>query len=209
MRNLVQAWNKMLQKELDHTPVVKTDAAAAFLASLEEPKFTSLTKAGKKPPIEILPPGMASLSAPPITISKKPAATTTTSATALQGPSAAAQTPPSAPIQSDSTVTPNTSNSQTDMPLMLEAPLPVDQSDGIPDKPLTLEAPPPVDKSDGTPPIAELVDESDGTPPVAESVNSPIGSPENTESPPSMEAASHSASAQIAQVDADGGGTVG
>ncbi|CAL9075415.1 unnamed protein product [Musa textilis] len=207
MRNLVQAWNKMLHKELDHTPVVKTDAAAAFLASLEEPKFTSLAEAAKKPPIEILPPGMASLSAPPITISKKPAASATTSATALQGPSAAAQTPPPAPIQSDSTTTPDTSNSQTDEPLMLEAPPPVHQSDDAPDKPLTLEAPPPVDKSDGTRPIAEQVDESDGTPPVAESANSPIGSPDITESPPPTEAVSHSASAQIAQVDADG--TVG
>ncbi|URD72673.1 peptidase S8 and S53, subtilisin, kexin, sedolisin, partial [Musa troglodytarum] len=174
MRNLVQAWNKMLHKELDHTPVVKTDAAAAFLASLEEPKFTSLAEAAKKPPIEILPPGMASLSAPPITISKKPAASATTSATALQGPSAAAQTPPPAPIQSDSTTTPDTSNSQTDEPLMLEAPPPVHQSDDAP---------------------------------VAEPANSPIGSPDITESPPPTEAVSHSASAQIAQVDADG--TVG
>ncbi|KAK1276991.1 hypothetical protein QJS04_geneDACA011030 [Acorus gramineus] len=70
LRNLVQSWNKMLQKELEHTPSVKTDAAAAFLASLEEPKLTSLAEAAKKPPIEILPPGMASLSAPPITIKK-------------------------------------------------------------------------------------------------------------------------------------------
>ncbi|CAL9083771.1 unnamed protein product [Musa acuminata var. zebrina] len=232
MRNLVQAWNKMLQKELDHTPVVKTDAAAAFLASLEEPKFTSLAEAGKKPPIEILPPGMASLSAPPITIGKKTAATATTSATALQGPSAAAQTPPPAPIP---TTTPDTSNSQTEKPLMLEAPPPVvdqsddkplaleapppvDKSDGTRDKPLALEAPPPVDQSDGTPPTAEQVDESDGTPPIAEqvdesdgstppvveSVNSPIGSPEITESPPPTAAVSHTTSAQIPQVDADG-----
>ncbi|THU65057.1 hypothetical protein C4D60_Mb01t33120 [Musa balbisiana] len=234
MRNLVQAWNKMLQKELDHTPVVKTDAAAAFFASLKEPKFTSLAEAGKKPPIEILPPGMASLSAPPITIGKKSAATTTTSATALQGPSAAAQTTPPAPIQSDPTTMPDTSNSQTDKPLMLEAPPPVDQSDGTRDKPLMLEGPPPVDKSDGTPPIAEQVDESDGTPsiaeqvdesngtvpiaeqvnesdgtpPVIESVTSPISSPEIIESPlPPTEAVSHTPSAQNPQVDADG--TVG
>lgn len=62
----------MLQKELEHTPSVKTDAAAAFLASLEEPKLTSLAEAGKKPPIEVLPPGMQSLSAAPISIQKKP-----------------------------------------------------------------------------------------------------------------------------------------
>lgn len=70
LKNLVQAWNKMLQKEIEHTPSTKTDAAAAFLASLEEPKLTSLAEAGKKPPIEILPPGMLSLSAP-ISVQKK------------------------------------------------------------------------------------------------------------------------------------------
>ncbi|KAF5180895.1 Tset complex member tstf [Thalictrum thalictroides] len=75
LRNLVQAWNKMLQKELELTPSAKTDAAAAFLASLEDPKLTSLADAGKKPPIEILPPGMVSLSAP-ITIQKKTAPVT-------------------------------------------------------------------------------------------------------------------------------------
>lgn len=64
MRTLVQAWNKMLQKEMEHTPSTKTDAAAAFLASLEGPKLTSLADAAKKPPIEILPPGMASLYGP-------------------------------------------------------------------------------------------------------------------------------------------------
>ncbi|CAI0628285.1 unnamed protein product [Linum tenue] len=72
LKNLVQAWNKVLQKEVEHTPSTKTDAAAAFLASLEEPKFTSLADAGKKPPIEILPPGMPSLTGL-ITTQKKPA----------------------------------------------------------------------------------------------------------------------------------------
>lgn len=62
----------MLQKEFEPTVTEKIDATSAFLASLEEPKLTSLEDAQKKPPIEILPPGMASLSAPPITI-KKPA----------------------------------------------------------------------------------------------------------------------------------------
>lgn len=71
LKNLVQAWNKMLQKEVDHAPSQKIDAASAFLASLEEPKLTSLAEAGKKPPIEILPPGMPSLSAL-ITTQKKP-----------------------------------------------------------------------------------------------------------------------------------------
>lgn len=72
LKNLVQMWNQMLQKELEHSPSVKTDAAAAFLASLEEPKLTSLAEAGKKPPIEVLPPGMPSLTAAPISIQKKP-----------------------------------------------------------------------------------------------------------------------------------------
>ncbi|CAJ1871746.1 unnamed protein product [Sphenostylis stenocarpa] len=72
LKNLVQAWNQALQREIEPTPSQKTDAAAAFLASLEEPKLTSLADAGKKPPIEILPPGMMSLNAP-ISIQKKPA----------------------------------------------------------------------------------------------------------------------------------------
>ncbi|KAJ8753238.1 hypothetical protein K2173_017850 [Erythroxylum novogranatense] len=71
LKHLVEAWNKVLQKEVEHTPLTKTDAAAAFLASLEEPKLTSLGEAGKKPPIEILPPGMPSLSSL-ITSQKKP-----------------------------------------------------------------------------------------------------------------------------------------
>ncbi|KAL8541903.1 hypothetical protein ACS0TY_002956 [Phlomoides rotata] len=64
LRSLVQSWNKTLQKELEHTPSTKMDAAASFLASLEESKITSLQDAAKKPPIEILPPGMASLYGP-------------------------------------------------------------------------------------------------------------------------------------------------
>lgn len=64
LRSLVQAWNKTLQKEMEHIPSTKMDAAAAFLASLEETKLTSLQDAAKKPPIEILPPGMASLYGP-------------------------------------------------------------------------------------------------------------------------------------------------
>ncbi|RWW16888.1 hypothetical protein GW17_00019206 [Ensete ventricosum] len=126
LKSLVQMWNKMLQKELEHTPSVKTDAAAAFLASLEDPKFTSLAEAGKKPPIEILPPGMASLSAPPITINKKPLALAATS----QGPSTAHQSPEPTPIQKDSATSQNTLNSQTDKPLMLEAPPAADQANG-------------------------------------------------------------------------------
>ncbi|KAL0384690.1 UNVERIFIED_CONTAM: hypothetical protein Sradi_2863300 [Sesamum radiatum] len=64
LRGLVQAWNRTLQKDLEHTPSTKMDAATAFLASLEESKITSLQDSAKKPPIEILPPGMASLYGP-------------------------------------------------------------------------------------------------------------------------------------------------
>ncbi|XP_071729774.1 uncharacterized protein [Rutidosis leptorrhynchoides] len=71
LRNLVQSWNKTLQKEMEHGPSTKTDAASAFLASLEEPKLTSLADAAKKPPIEILPPGMPSIDAPLPGIQKK------------------------------------------------------------------------------------------------------------------------------------------
>lgn len=102
LKNLAIAWNKMLQQELEHTPTVKTDAASAFLASLEEPKLTSLGEAAKKPPIEILPPGMASLTGPTITIKKPP-------------PVAAAQSPTQPPPQ------------QPGKPLMLEAAPSADQ----------------------------------------------------------------------------------
>ncbi|KAF7804999.1 transcription initiation factor TFIID subunit 5 [Senna tora] len=72
LMSMAQAWNQMLQRAVEPTKSHKTDATAAFLASLEEPKLTTLAEAGKKPPIEVLPPGMVSLSAP-ISIQKKPA----------------------------------------------------------------------------------------------------------------------------------------
>ncbi|RAL44247.1 hypothetical protein DM860_015607 [Cuscuta australis] len=72
LRSLVQLWNKMLQKEMECISSTKTDAAAAFLASLEEPKLTSLADAAKKPPIEILPPGMASLYGPNLSQTNRP-----------------------------------------------------------------------------------------------------------------------------------------
>uniref|UniRef100_M4CZZ3 Uncharacterized protein n=1 Tax=Brassica campestris TaxID=3711 RepID=M4CZZ3_BRACM len=71
LKNLVQAWNKTLQKEVEQAPSSKTDAASAFLASLEDPKLTSLSDASTKPPIEILPPGMSSIFAS-ISAPKKP-----------------------------------------------------------------------------------------------------------------------------------------
>ncbi|KAL8545236.1 hypothetical protein ACS0TY_005430 [Phlomoides rotata] len=64
LRSLVQEWNKTLQKEMEHTPTTKMDAADAFLASLQQSTISSLQDSAKKPPIEILPPGMASLYGP-------------------------------------------------------------------------------------------------------------------------------------------------
>lgn len=99
----------MLQKEVEHTPLAQTDAAAAFLASLEEPKLTSLGEAGKKLPIEILPPGMASLSVS-TSLQKKPAPTNQSSQLQpgkqmlLEAPPAT--TPVSTPLQSESTLAP-------------------------------------------------------------------------------------------------------
>lgn len=153
----------MLQKELEHTPTVKTDAAAAFLASLEDPKLTSLGEAPKKPPIEILPPGMASLSAPPITTIKKPT-----------GASAAAA---SAGAQ-------NTTQQQPAKPLMLEAP-PAEHPDSNPpasepsqpSQPAT--EPTPVPEPVNDPPVPEPV--NDPTPPTQ-----PDAPSEGAEAPPLM-----------------------
>ncbi|XVE78705.1 hypothetical protein DITRI_Ditri14bG0000100 [Diplodiscus trichospermus] len=98
LKNLVEAWNRELQKEVEHTPSAKTDATAAFLASLEEPKLSSLSDAGKKPPIEILPPGMSALSAS-ITIKKKPAPATDTSQQQPSKPLALEAPPASGPAE--------------------------------------------------------------------------------------------------------------
>ncbi|KAJ0986179.1 hypothetical protein J5N97_004535 [Dioscorea zingiberensis] len=135
LKNLVQAWNKMLQKELEHTPTVKTDAAAAFLASLEDPKLTSLGEAPKKPPIEILPPGMASLSAPPITIKKPTAALT------------------SAPAGGAQITTPQ----QPAKPLMLEAAPPVENPDNKTPASEPANEPTPVPEPVNEPPVPEPV----------------------------------------------------
>ncbi|KAF3786636.1 hypothetical protein EJ110_NYTH25065 [Nymphaea thermarum] len=73
LKNLVQTWNKALQKERENIPSyksVQSDSAVSVLGALEEPVLTSLADAGKKPPIEILPPGMPSL--PASITSKKP-----------------------------------------------------------------------------------------------------------------------------------------
>lgn len=111
LKNMVQTWNKMLQKEVEHGPSTKMDAAAAFLASLEEPKLTNLAEAGKKPPIEILPPGMPSLSAF-ITSQKKPGPSTQSS---QQQPSKPLQleAPPAANSEPATTSTPASTTATT------------------------------------------------------------------------------------------------
>lgn len=98
----------MLQKEVEHTPSTKTDAAAAFLASLEEPKLTSLAEAGKKLPIEILPPGVTSLS---LSISVKKLVPGNQHSQQEAGQQLLLEAPPaprpvSAPLQSESTTAP-------------------------------------------------------------------------------------------------------
>ncbi|GMH01420.1 hypothetical protein Nepgr_003259 [Nepenthes gracilis] len=75
LKNLVEGWNKMLQREIEHARMTTTDATAAFLESLEDSKLPSLGEVGKKPPIEILPPGMVSLSQI-VTMQKKTALAT-------------------------------------------------------------------------------------------------------------------------------------
>ncbi|OVA10910.1 WD40 repeat [Macleaya cordata] len=159
LRNLVQEWNKMLQKELEHIPTTKTDAAAAFLASLEEPKLTSLAEAGKKPPIEILPPGMASLSAAPITIQKKP---TPAATSATQG----------------------SSQQQPSKPLLLEgAPPAAAPQESAP--PLSSSQPPVSDSSVASPASAPVVPSVDSDPdPVAPPESSSSGSPAAAPPPP-------------------------
>lgn len=124
----------MLQREMEHNPSVKTDAAAAFLASLEDPKLTTLGEAAKKPPIEILPPGMASLSAPPITIKKPgalPAPTTQNpnpSGTPIGAPITSTNNPIGTPIGAPitaptaATAAAASDDKEKDKPLMLEGP---------------------------------------------------------------------------------------
>ncbi|KAK8655133.1 hypothetical protein V6N13_107723 [Hibiscus sabdariffa] len=149
LKNLVEAWNRVLQKEVEHTPSEKTDATAAFLASLEEPKLTSLSEAGKKPPIEILPPGMSALSAS-IIIKKKPAQVTQTSqqqskplALEAPPPSGPAETPIGAPPSDAPAAEPGTS---------IGAP-PSDAPAAVPGTPIGEAAP--VAPTAGEPPISE------------------------------------------------------
>ncbi|WCJ32547.1 Transducin/WD40 repeat-like superfamily protein [Euphorbia peplus] len=171
LRNLVQTWNKMLQKEVERTPSTKTDAAAAFLASLEEPKLTGLADAGKKPPIEILPPGMPSLSTL-ITSQKKP------------GPGAqTSQQPPSQPLQIEAPPTassepitapsPSVTTSTSDTTATVAENVPPNSTPGVEDAPPSSEASVPQTTVEDKAPIAasasnpELVASEENMPPTS------------------------------------------
>ncbi|GAB2287720.1 hypothetical protein Dimus_022082 [Dionaea muscipula] len=109
LKNLAESWNKVLQREIEHTRAVTTDATAAFLASLQDPKLPSLGDTGKKPPIEILPPGMLTLSHP-ISIHK---ATPSANASQQEPGKLLLGAPPAAP--SNATASP-VDSSQTSRP---------------------------------------------------------------------------------------------
>ncbi|CAL4955389.1 unnamed protein product [Urochloa decumbens] len=181
LRNMVIAWNKMLQKELDHTPTVKTDAAAAFLASLEDPKLTSLGETEKKPPIEILPPGMPPLSAPPIVIKK--------SGTKLGLPNAAQASngPIGAPTVQGATAPQGTPTVQG-APMAQGAPgaqgVPMNQSAPAPSQGTDDEAKPSeATAADAAPPAAEAA-----AAPGSEEAKAASGSEEATSAPGNKEA---------------------
>ncbi|KAK9076951.1 hypothetical protein SSX86_005286 [Deinandra increscens subsp. villosa] len=153
LRNLVQTWNKTLQKEMEHGASTKTDAASAFLASLEEPKLTSLADAAKKPPIEILPPGMPSIDAPLPGIQKK---TMPTSQGSLQQPAKPLQIegpPPAEPGAAPPTAEPGAAPPPTAEPGAAPP------AEGTGDPPQTAESepgvPPPVAESGAPPPVVE------------------------------------------------------
>lgn len=133
---------------MEHGPSTKTDAASAFLASLEEPKLTSLADAAKKPPIEILPPGMPSIDAPLPGIQRKTGPT-------LQG----TLQPPPKPLQIEGP----TAESVTAPPPAAEsgaAPPPAAESGAVPD-PADADGtgesrvPPPAAEAEGQPPATE------------------------------------------------------
>lgn len=105
------------------------DAAAAFLASLEESKITTLQDAAKKPPIEILPPGMASLYGPNPGQSgqKKPGLALQQSSKPLLL-EASASTTESVPASSDSNILPSTESGPSQNSAEVHAPTPISES---------------------------------------------------------------------------------
>ncbi|XP_061366203.1 uncharacterized protein LOC133309444 [Gastrolobium bilobum] len=156
LKNLVQAWNQMLQREIEPIPSQKTDATAAFLASLEEPKLTSLAEAGKKPPIEILPPGMMSLDAP-ISIQKKPASAAQNSQQSPGKPLALEAPPPT------TTAAPE---SATEQPESTSAPV----SEPQPSEPTSDSTPDPA-AAPPQPESGETTVDNEGPTPTSASVN--------------------------------------
>ncbi|KAL3515810.1 hypothetical protein ACH5RR_022712 [Cinchona calisaya] len=156
LRSLVQEWNKELQKEMEPTPSTKTDAATAFLASLEEPKFTSLADAVKKPPIEILPPGMASLNGPNPGQGKPPSAAhgakqQPAKQLLLEGPNATAQnaSAQSEPVASTTSEAGAPPKSDSDVPTTSQSGTPSPAESGI--KP-TESGPTPLESDTSVPP---------------------------------------------------------
>ncbi|XP_020098535.1 uncharacterized protein LOC109717272 isoform X1 [Ananas comosus] len=182
LKSLVQAWNKMLQKELEHKPSVKTDAAAAFLASLEDPKLTSLGEPGKKPPIEILPPGMPSLTAAPITIKKSLASAGAAPQSAQSTPSTAQNPTPSA-TQSNPTSEKSSTEPQPEKPLALEAPPSSEELDKAPaEASEAVSSPEAASAAPAADPVAAAPAPAPAPAPV------PAASSEGAELPPSPEA---------------------
>lgn len=173
----------MLQKEKEHGPSTKTDAASAFLASLEEPKLTSLADAAKKPPIEILPPGMASLYGP-IPGQKKPPGPATPAllqqpgkpmlleAAPSAGPPATTPPPPEtgAPSTSESTSESGAPPSPSDS----SAPLPTESNASVPSEssaPASSEPNAPVSSESSAPnPTESIAQIADNQPPPDSSV---------------------------------------
>ncbi|KAH6804255.1 Transducin/WD40 repeat-like superfamily protein [Perilla frutescens var. frutescens] len=160
LRSLVQAWNKTLQKELEHTPSTKMDAAASFLASLEESKITSLQDAAKKPPIEILPPGMASLYGPNPgqTGQKKPGLALPSSQQQPSKPlmlEAPAATPGSVSASSESNGPPSTESGSLQSSTGAPAAPPTSESASMASEPV---APPQSQTDSSAPPVTESSD---------------------------------------------------
>ncbi|MFS8014947.1 putative carboxylic ester hydrolase transcription factor WD40-like family [Helianthus anomalus] len=183
LRTLVQAWNKTLQKEMEHGPSTKTDAASAFLASLEEPKLTSLADAAKKPPIEILPPGMPSIDAPLPGIQKKTMPT-------LQG--SLPQPPKPLQLEGPPSDSPPTAESGAVPPAESGAPPPAAESEAPPST-AESEVPSPAGDSEVAPPAAE----SGATvPPTAESEASPTEATPESGATPSLDSGSGAATAE-------------
>lgn len=204
LRNLVQEWNKTLQQDLEHKLPTKMDAAAAFLASLEESKITSLQDSAKKPPIEILPPGMASLYGPNPG-AKKPGLALHTSQQQvgnqllLEGPnktpqnaSTSSEPPPSKesdlPHNTNMEDASNTSDSLADSSVGA----PTSELPELPDSANTKSDVPPQSEPDASvPPVTELGDPNasqldDKTMGNQDQISSTIGVPEPTETEASV-----------------------